>query len=114
MDAKRLLIMTAHPMIYPSMRRPIIDAFLDRGAKWMRIDHIPWNENPLVLWELEAIKSGKIKYGKRKAHEWRHKGKIYHRDVFNHVWQKEGGTMKWIGIYCPLSDSFNLKAKEVK
>lgn len=108
------LIMTAHPMIYPSMRRPMIDAFLDRGAHWMRIDHIPWNENPQVLWDLDAIKNGKIKYGKRRVYEWRNKGKIYHRDAFNNVWQKEDGKIKWIGIYCPVSDSFNIKASEPK
>jgi hypothetical protein len=105
---------TAHPCIYPGVRRPFVDSFLDRGAHWMRIDHIPWHQNPLVLYEQEMIKSGKISYGKRRAHEWRYKGKIYHRDVFNHVWQKEDGKMKWIGTYDPQNDVFDFSASEPK
>lgn len=98
----------------PLIRRKYADAFLERGIEWMKIDHIPWNENPIVLYELEQIKRGKIKYGKRMAHEWRYNGKIYHRDVFNHVWQKNEGKMAWIGIYDPLSDSFDHTAFEPK
>lgn len=95
---------TAHPCIYPGIRRSFVDAFLDRGVDWIKIDHIPWHQNPLVIWEGEAAKNGKIKYGKRKAHEWRYKGHIYHRDIFNHIWQKKEGKMIWIGNYIPELD----------
>lgn len=104
----------AHPCIFPVARRSFVDSFLDRGASWMRIDHIPWEQNPLVLYEQEMINNGKIKYGKRRAHEWRYRGKIYHRDVFNHVWQKEDGKMKWIGLYDPHTDTFDFTALEPK
>jgi hypothetical protein len=105
---------TAHPCINPGLYRSFTDSFLDRGAQWMRIDHIPWNQNPLVNYEQEQIKSGKISYGKRRAHEWRYKGKIYHRDVFNHVWQKENGKMQWIGMYDPHTDAIDFTAIEPK
>jgi|688.fasta_scaffold140089_4 hypothetical protein len=105
---------TAHPSVYPGLRRPFVDSFLDRGACWMRVDHIPWHQNPLVLYEQEMLKSGNISYGKRRAYEWRHKGKIYHRDVFNHIWQKEGGKMKWIGLYDPHKDTFDFTTLEPK
>lgn len=107
-------IMTAHPMIYPSHRRSMVDSFLDRGADWIRAGHIPWHQNPLVLWELEAVKKGRIKYGKRKAHEWRWKGVIYHRDIFNHVWRKENGKMNWVGIYDPITDTIDYTYTEPK
>jgi hypothetical protein len=102
------------PFVYPRLRRPFVDSFLDRGAEWIRIDHIPWNQNPLVLYEQEMVKAGKVTYGKRLAHEWRYKGKIYHRDVFNHVWQKVEGKMQWIGLYDPISDTFDFTASEPK
>lgn len=92
----------------------MIDSLLDRGADWMRIDHIPWDENPLVIFEKEIISRGNIKRHRPRSHEWRHKGKIYHRDVFNNVWQKKDGKMVWIGIYDPHSDSFNTSANEPK
>lgn len=98
----------AHNIIYPSMRRSFVDSMLDRGAHWIRIDHIPWDENPLVHWELEAIKKGKNKASRHRAHEWRYKGKIYHRDVLNNVWQKSEGKMMWIGIYNPHTDIFDV------
>lgn len=104
----------AHTIIYPSMRRSLVDSLLDKGAHWMRIDHIPWDENPLVLWELEAIKKGTIRRSKPRPHEWRYKGKIYYRDVLNNVWQKTEGKMTWIGIYDPYSDTFNFTATEPK
>lgn len=96
----------AHPCVNPSTRRAFVDSFLDRGVNWMRIDHIPWDENPLVLWELESIRKGAIKKSKSKAHEWRYKGRIYHRDVLNNVWQKVDGKMMWIGVYKPSTDTF--------
>jgi hypothetical protein len=104
----------AHPMIYPSMRRTMVDSLLDRGAIWMKNDHIPWEENPLVLFEKEIISCATIKRYKVRPHEWRHKGKIYHRDVLNNVWQKREGKMIWIGIYEPDNDSFNTTAAEPK
>jgi hypothetical protein len=104
----------AHRIIYPSMRRTFVDSMLDRGAYWMRIDHIPWDENPLVHWELEAIKKGSFRRSKPRPHEWRYKGKIYHRDVLNNVWQKTEGKMTWIGIYDPYTDSFDFTATEPK
>lgn len=105
---------TAHNVIYPSMRRTFVDAMLDRGAHWMRIDHIPWDENPLVLWELEAIRKGGFRCSKPRPHEWRWKGRIYHRDVLNNVWQKSEGKMVWIGKYNPHTDTFNSDATEPK
>ena len=105
---------TAHPCVYPRSARSFVDSFLDRGAQWMRADYIPWEQNPLVLYEQEMIKNGRAKYGKRRAHEWRYKGKIYHRDVFNHVWQKADGKMKWIGTYDPHTDTFDFTALEPK
>jgi hypothetical protein len=87
----------AHNIIHPSMRR-----------------HIPWDENPLVIWELEAINKGKKKSSKSRAHEWRHNGKIYHRDVLNNVWQKSEGKMVWIGIYIPHTNLIDFKAIEPK
>jgi len=108
------VVKTAHPCIYPKSRRSFVDSMLERGKDWLHIDHIPWDENPLVLYELEAIKNGVIRYGKRRAHEWRWHGKIYHRDVFNHVWQKEDGRMNWIGIYDPAYDIIDFTALEPK
>lgn len=105
---------TAHKMIYPTLRRTFVDSLLDKGAHWMRIDHIPWDENPLVHWELEAIKKNKHSYSKPRPHEWRYKGKIYHRDVLNNVWQKSEGKMVWIGKYDPHTDTFNFEALEPK
>lgn len=105
---------TAHPCVYPGMKREFVDAFLDRGTNWLRIDHIPWHENPLVIWELETIKKRGITCTKRRAHEWRYKGKIFHRDVFNHVWQKSEGKMIWIGKYNPHTDTIDHTAKEPK
>ena len=102
----------ARSMIHPNIRRTMVDSFLDRGIDWILIGYIPWEQNPLVLYELEALEKGKIIYGKRKAHEWRWKGKIYHRDVFNHVWKKEDGKMKWIGIYDPNTDSLDFTYSE--
>ena len=107
-------IPTAHRIIYPSFRRSFVESMLDRGAQWMRIDHIPWDENPLVLWELETFKKGNIKRSKPRPHEWRHKGKIYHRDVLNNVWQKRDGKMTWIGTYDPHTDTFDFTATEPK
>jgi len=107
-------IKTAHPIIYPSFRRNMVDSFIDRGIDWILIDYIPWNQNQLVLWELEAIKNGSIKYGKRRAHEWRHNKKIYYRDVFNHIWQKENGKMNWIGIYDHINNIIDVTANEPK
>lgn len=104
----------AHNIIHPSMRRQFVDSLLDRGVQWMRIDHIPWDENPLVIWELEAINKGKKKNSKSRAHEWRHDGKIYHRDVLNNIWQKSEGKMVWIGIYIPSTGIINTKAIEPK
>lgn len=104
----------AHNIIHPSMRRSFVDSLLDRGVQWMRIDHIPWEENPLVLWELDAIKKGKKKCSKSIAHEWRYKSKIYHRDVLNNVWQKTEGKMIWIGVYIPTTDIIDIKAIEPK
>ena len=105
---------TAHKLIYPSMRRTFVDSMLDKGAQWMRIDHIPWDENPLVIWELEAIKKGGLRYSKPRPHEWRYKGRIYHRDVLNNVWQKSEGKMVWIGKYDPHTDTFDISASEPK
>lgn len=105
---------TAHKMIYPSLRRSFIDSMLDKGAHWLRIDYIPWDENPLVLWELEAIKNGGLRRSKPRPHEWRHKGGIYHRDVLNNVWQKSEGKMRWIGKYDPHTDTIHLSATEPK
>jgi hypothetical protein len=104
----------AHNIIHPSMRRSFVDSLLDRGVQWMRIDHIPWDENPLVIWELDAIKRGKKKCSKSRAHEWRYNGKIYHRDVLNNVWQKSEGKMVWIGIYIPHTNLIDLTANEPK
>ncbi len=105
---------TAHKMIYPSLRRPFVDSMLDKGAYWMRFDHIPWDENPLVLWELEVIKKGGLRRSKPRPHEWRYKGHIYHRDVLNNVWQKAEGKMIWIGIYDPHTDTIDVSATEPK
>jgi hypothetical protein len=107
-------IKTAHPCIYPSMRRSFVDSFLDKGIEWLRIDYIPWHLNPCVIWEQEAIQYGKIKYGKRRAYEWRWRGHIYHRDVYNHIWQKVGSKMNWVGIYDPESDTIDNTAIEPK
>ena len=108
------LKLMAHNIIHPSMRRRYVDSMIDRGSEWMRIDHIPWDENPLVIWELEAISKGKLSHSKSRAHEWRYKGKIYHRDVLNNVWQKTEGKMLWIGIYNPSTCIINTKAIEPK
>ncbi len=105
---------TAHPCIYPGIRRAFVDSMLDRGAHWLRIDHIPWHQNPLVIWELESLKKNGVSYAKKQAHEWRYRGKIYHRDVFNNVWQKTDGKMNWVGIYDPVNDTINLTASEPK
>ncbi len=102
------------PRAYNIIRYPIIDSFSDKRVEWMRFDHIPWHQNPHVIWESEAIKSGKIKYGKRKAYEWRYKGGIYHRDVFNNIWQKKEGKMIWIGIYLPDLDIIDYTISEPK
>jgi hypothetical protein len=49
---------TAHNIIYPIIQqRTFVDSFLDRCIKWIQNDHIPWDENPLVIWELDAIKT---------------------------------------------------------
>jgi hypothetical protein len=105
---------TAHRIIYPSLRRTFVDSMLDKGSYWMRIDHIPWDENPLVLWEREAIEKGKFRRSKPTPHEWRHKGRIYHRDVLNNIWQKTEGKMTWIGTYDPHTDTINYEATEPK
>ena len=105
---------TAHPIVYPSFRRSMVDSFIDRGVDWIRAGYIPWHQNPLVLYELEASRKGKIKYGKRKAHEWRWNGAIYHRDIFNHIWQKEHGKMNWVGIYDPLTNTIDNNTTEPK
>ena len=104
----------AHPIIYPSMRRGMVDSLLVRGLEWMCIDHIPWDQNPLVIFEKEILNNGNIRRNRPRAHEWRHKGKIYHRDVLNNVWQKKDGKMLWIGIYDPHNDSFNTSVTEPK
>jgi hypothetical protein len=103
-----------HSNFYPSIRHSFIDSFLNKGAHWMTIDYIPWDENPLVLFEKEAIISSKVKKKTFIKHEWRYKGKIYHRDVFNNVWKKEEGIMKWIGIYNPEIDIIDFTAFEPK
>lgn len=108
------LKLMAHNIIHPSIKRRYVDSLLDRGAHWMRIDHIPWDENPLVIWELEAISKGKLSRSKSKAHEWRYKGKIYHRDVLNNIWQKTEGKMIWIGVYIPNTNIIDIKAIEPK
>ena len=43
------LKLMAHNIIHPSIKRRYVDSLLDRGAHWMRIDHIPWDENPLQI-----------------------------------------------------------------
>ncbi len=102
---------TIYPsIIYPSMRRIIVD--YDLGTHWIQIDYIPWNENPLVVFEKEIISRTTIKSFKPRSHEWRYKGKIYHRDVLNNVWQKKSGKMTWIGTYNPITDEFNTSAIE--
>lgn len=105
---------TAHNIIYPSIQRTFVDSFLDRGIKWIQIDHIPWDENPLVIWELDAIQTSKKKCSKSKTHEWLYNGKIYHRDVLNNIWQKIEGHITWIGIYNPQTNIIDFTATEPK
>lgn len=82
--------------------------------KWIYIEHIPWDENPLVVLELKKLASSRKINCRPLKCEWRYKGKIYHRDVFNNVWQKVEGKMKWIGSYNPATDTFDYTALEPK
>jgi hypothetical protein len=105
---------TTSPRNYNVFHSSFIDSFPNKGLEWLRFDHIPWHQNPHVIREIITIKSGKVKYGKRKAYEWRHKGQIYHRDVFNNIWQKREGKMIWVGIYLPDLDIFDHTISEPK
>jgi hypothetical protein len=97
-------------MAHPSLRYKYES--VEKNREWTKAEHIPWEENPLVRLEIKAYTNGRLIYRSNLKYEWRYKGKIFHRDINNNIWQKVGGVMKYIGIYNPANDTFDFTASE--